>query len=104
MKFEGLPRFENQSPKERSPEYIKILAEIESLSEATEEEQQEYIEKRLAVLTDSAESGEMSHIGRGIHKGFLGHQMEIRRNMIVDPFVMDDSDLYLDLFKIIKKI
>lgn len=29
--------------------------------------------------------------------------MEIRRNMMVDPFVLDDPDLYADLFETIRK-
>ncbi|MBI4057825.1 hypothetical protein HY405_00705 [Candidatus Microgenomates bacterium] len=103
MKFEGLPQFENQSPKERSPEYVKILAELERVIGTTEKEQREYIEKRLTALAENAGSGEMSHIGRGIHKGFLGLKMEVRRNMMVDPFVMDDPDLYADLFETIRK-
>lgn len=100
---EGQPQFENEPPKEQSPEYVKILAELEQVLAEPEEKQLEYIEKRVATLSEAAKSGEMSHVGRGIHKGFLGLKMEIRRNMIVDPFVMDDNDLYTDLFETIQK-
>lgn len=103
MKFEERPQFESQPLRERSSEYVKILAEIERVIGTPEDEQRKYIEKRLTTLAENAESGEMSHIGHSIHKGFLGPKMEIRRNMIVDPFVIDDSDLYADLFETVRK-
>lgn len=103
MKFEGLPQFESQPPKERSPEYVKTLTELEKVLGTSKKEQLEFIEKRIAALSENAEAGEMSHIGRCIHKGFLGPKMEIRRNMMVDPFVLDDPDLYTDLFETIRK-
>src|SRR3989338_4749761 len=103
MTFEGQPQFESQPPKERSSEYVKTLVELELILGVSEEEQREYMEKRIAALAENAEFGEMSHIGCGIHKGFLGPKMEIRRNMMVDPFIMDDLDLYADLFETIRK-
>lgn len=103
MRFEGPPQFESQPPKERSPEYIKTLAELERILSTPEEEQRDFVERRIAALSENAESGEMSHLGRGIHKGFLGPKMEIRRNMMVDPFVMDDQDLYADLLETARK-
>jgi len=103
MKIEETPKFELQQPKERSPEYLKVLAEIEDILEKPGEEQQSYIDKRIAALAENADFGEISHIGRSVHQGFLGPKMKVRRNMIVDPFVMDDPDLYKDLFKTVKK-
>lgn len=103
MQFDQPSPSENQPPSERSPEYRKILAELEPLIGASETEQRDYIKKRLAVLSENAETGEMSHVGHGIHKGFLGPEMKIRRNMIVDPFVVDDPDLYADLFKTVRE-
>lgn len=102
MKSEGALTFESQTSKERSPEYIKTLAELEHVLGMSEEKQREYIEQRIAALAKNAESGEMSLL-RGIHKGFLGPKNEIRRNMMVDPFVMDDPDLYADLFETIRE-
>ena len=63
MKFEGPPQFESQPPKERSPEYVKTLAELEQVLGTSEKEQTEFIEKRFAALSQGAEVGEMSHIG-----------------------------------------
>jgi hypothetical protein len=101
--LEDKKHLESQQSKERSPEYLKILAELEDVLGKPEDEQRSYIDKRIASLSENAESGEMSHIGRDIHEGFLSPKMEIRRNMMVDPFVMDDPDLYKDLFETIKK-
>lgn len=103
MNPERQPQFENEPSKERSPEYVKTLAEIEQVLAESEEKRREYIEKRVASLSKNTESGEISHVGRGIQKGFLGPKMEIRRNMMVDPFVMDDNDLYTDLFETVQK-
>jgi hypothetical protein len=70
----------------------------------SEEEQQAYIEKRTAALAENAESGEISNVGYNIHKGFLGPNMIIRRSMLVDPFVMDDPDLYAVFFETVEKL
>lgn len=102
MKSEKPSQFENQPSKERSSEYVKTLAELGHIMNTPEKEQRRYVEKRLANLSETAKSGEMSHIGRGIHRGFLGPKMEIRRNMLVDPFIVDDPDLYMNLFEVIR--
>jgi len=103
MEFEVQSQFKSQPPKERSPEYAKTLVELEQILGASKEERQEYIEKRIATLTENSESGEISHMGCDSHKGFLGPKMEIRRSLRFDPFVMDDPDLYIDLFEAIQK-
>ncbi|GEM_PF-1207077 len=104
MKFESLPQLETQPVKERSPEYIKRLEEIERVMGEGEEEQRKYIKQRLEDLTNNSKAGEISHIGKRTHEGFLGPKMKIRRNMIVDPFVMDDPNLYVDFFETIQKL
>ncbi|MBI5421343.1 MAG: hypothetical protein HZA35_03500 [Parcubacteria group bacterium] len=102
MKSEKTSQYENTPIKERSPEYIKILGELEHVIWATEEEQRQYIEKRIMDLSKNAKKGEISPVGHSMHEGFLGPDMKVRRNMIVDPFVMDDPRLYMDLFGILK--
>ena len=103
MSPKGELSFENTAPKERGVEYIKTLAEIEHILDQSEEEQEEYINKRIQTLSNAAASGKVSLFDHDIHRGFLGPKMEIYRNLMVDPFVMDDSDLYKDLFETIKK-
>ncbi|MBI5153123.1 MAG: hypothetical protein HZA36_01555 [Parcubacteria group bacterium] len=90
---------ETQSIRERSPEYIKILGELEHIVGTTEEEEYKYIEKRITDLSQNTEEGEVSHVGRKTHKGFLGSKMKIRRNMMVDPLVIDDTVLYKNLLE-----
>ncbi|MBP6855666.1 MAG: hypothetical protein KBC26_01695 [Candidatus Pacebacteria bacterium] len=103
IKFEhGSSNNESRQHQERSPEYLKILGELEQIIDAPEEEQKEFIERRLAFLSKNAESGEISHISRQIHAGFLGPDMKIRRSMIVDPFVVNDPSLYTHFLKTIK--
>ncbi len=94
---------QEQGPRARSSEYANMLAELERVIEASEEEQHKFIEKRLADLSQNVETGEISYIGRNIYRGFLGPKMEIRRNMMVDPFVLDDPDLYADLFETMRR-
>lgn len=90
------------SLKKKDLEYVKILSEIEHAIEESGEKQKEYITNRIEKLSINAKSGEISHVGLNIHKGFLGPKMEIRRNMMVEPFIMNDQDLYSDLFDTIK--
>ncbi len=103
MQFENLPQLENKKIEKRNPDFLKILGEIDYFLEKPEEEQRNYIDKRVVFLSKNAESGEISHVGRDVYSGFIGQKMEIRRNIMVDPLVVDDSDLYRDLFEVIKK-
>jgi hypothetical protein len=89
--------------KERGREYLKRLEEIEKILELSEEEQRNYIEERLKSLTANSKAGEISPLIETIHKGFLGPDMKIRHSIFVSPFVVDDSDIYLLFFNVIRR-
>ena len=94
---------EHTTSEERGFEYLKILTEIEDILEESEETQQVYINQRITTLSKGANTGKISLFDSDIHRGFLGPEMEVYRNLMVDPFIMDDQDLYNDLFETIKK-
>lgn len=93
----------NQEVAEKSPDYPSTLLGIETILAGNEEEKREFIKYRLEELSKNAKEGQLSHIGSGIHSGFLGPRMEVCRSMLVDPIVMDDPNLYKDLFSTIDK-
>lgn len=94
---------EHRPLRERSPEYEATLGKINELIDASESEQRTFVKERLESLGKTAKAGELSHVWNAVHNGFLGPKMEIRRNLMVDPFVMDDPDLYGCLFAVLKK-
>lgn len=104
MESEGRPKFTRKIDRQRSPEYIKTLTELERVIELPKEEQIKYIEKRLTSLAEKAETGEISHAFNAIHKGFLGPETYIRPNVMVEPLVMDDPSLYATFLETLGEI
>jgi len=98
-------KYESQSEQGggRSQEYLERLKEIEEILKFSEEEQRKYIEERLKSLTANSKPGEISLVDQTIYSGFLGPEMKIRHSMIVSPFVVDDPDIYLLFFNVIRK-
>ncbi|MCX6717844.1 MAG: hypothetical protein NTU76_04210 [Candidatus Taylorbacteria bacterium] len=100
MKPEEIQINETSPTKERSPDYPKILLEIEEALNTGNEI--EYIKERIASLTKLSQRGEMSHMFHSIHHGFIGPEMVIRRNVMVDPLTLNDDSIYTELFETIK--
>ncbi|MEI8339093.1 MAG: hypothetical protein WCF94_00310 [bacterium] len=88
--------------KQFSPEYQSTLDEIDKISNLSQEEQGKYINERIKKLSDTAEKGEMSTRGKKVCNGFVGPDMLIRRNILVDPIVLDDPSLYQTMFETLK--
>ncbi len=89
--------------RERSPEYLPTLERLEVILNASEEVQAGYVTERFEELSQGAAVGEISHIGKSIHRGFLGPRMEVRRNLLVDPIVVDDPALYRGFISAVQK-
>ena len=100
MNLENTQNIEFEEIKERSPDYLNVLSQIELIL-VNSPERKNFIEDRVVKLSKDAKVGELSHIGSGVHKGFLGPQMEVRRNMIVDPIIIDDFNLYETLLDVV---
>jgi len=96
-------RLADDQRKKRGQEYLKRLEEIEKILELSEEEQRNYIEERLKSLTANSKAGEISPLIETIHRGFLGLDMKIRHSIFVSPFVVDDPDIYLLFFNVIRR-
>jgi hypothetical protein len=105
MNFE-IPLVSENQPQNEKYDFTKVLDEIESTLFKTEEEKNQYIIERLNILNENAESGEISASSlseRRIHSGFIGSKMEVVRNLMCDPLVIDDPELYNDFLKEIEK-
>lgn len=75
-----------------------VLSQIDSFlsledGDEKQEKTSEFIADRLKFLTESTTAKEFSIMSRPV-KGFLHPESNIRRNFIVDPFNVDDPEIY----------
>lgn len=82
-----------------------ILQEIEKNFFLSEEERQAFIQKRLEKLEGGTEKvRELSMWGKRMHKGYISKDTGVQRNMMVDPFYMDDPSLFESFLNTYKEI
>jgi hypothetical protein len=87
-----------------SKELDLTLQKIEETLTLSEEEQKEFIQTRLNELEEKSEKvRELSMWGNRLHKGYISKETGIQRNMMVDPFYVDDPSLFESFLAIYKQ-
>ncbi len=81
----------------------QVLSQVDDLLKITDTttrttQTAEFIHDRLQLLTDSAVPKEFFIMSQP-RKGFLHPDSGIRRNLLVDPFHIDDPEIYRDLLE-----
>lgn len=79
---------------------LSAIAEIIDLPEGEERNQKidELVNSRLEELTAVTEPRKFIIVSKPV-KGFLHPESEVSRSLIVDPFKVDDPDIYKDLIE-----
>ncbi len=89
--------FEQHFPKT----YEQVLLDIEAALDQGREK--EYVAERLKELMASSEIKNLGIMYGRFYKGFIRPESKIQRSPMVDPFHIDDSELYEGLFENIKE-
>lgn len=92
---------EGQPSKNETKSYAEVLSGIESC--LAEGKEQEFTENRLQEIDATSEGRNFGQMYAHFLKGYLRPDAKIQRSPMVDPFAMDDSALYSELFETIKK-
>src|SRR4051812_21132207 len=88
---------------ESSPQktYEQVLSEIEqALKEGKEKE---YVNERVKELVTTSEIKNLGIMYARMHKGFIRPESKIQRSPMVDPFHIDDIELYEDFLECVKE-
>lgn len=89
-----------------SRDYEKILSEIDSISAKPEvqktDEIQKFVQKRLEELTSNSRPRNLSVAE--FYQGFIHPESKTRRSFIVDPFRIDDPDIYSEFVQNISEL
>ena len=92
---------DNEAGEKSSGEYERILAEIDSVLAKPDEQKPEaidvFIGGRVNELTASSQPRNISIAE--FYQGFIHPESNIRRSFIVDPFRIDDTDIYSELIQ-----
>lgn len=86
----------------------EVLSRVDAvLSVESEEERsvkaRELVDSRLKLLTENSSPAEISNLSKP-YIGFIHPESRIYRTFLVDPFHIDDPDLYIDLIKTFREI
>jgi len=86
----------------------EMVARIEKVYEdPSSQEALNFIQERTLELTETSEKSEISLATNKLNQGFIHPETKMIRNYMVDPFLVDDPDIYrllLEKISVIKKM
>lgn len=83
--------------------YTERLNLIENIvNENNEEQENKFIDSELQRLDSDTEKKMLSLMSNNFYEGYINSHSEVKRTFMFDGFMVDDPDLYKELFKTIR--
>ena len=83
--------------------YEELSAELEEIIH-DDEKIREFIRRRVGELESTATPIEISAFANRSYSGFIHPDSRVRRSFMVDPFHVDDAELYFDFVQTLREI